>query len=176
MVAYDIQEGKMTLSHFRPTMQQPQSAVDYIRTNLEVFAKDIHPIDHIELHKQTGEMVYSTLVNKTLMAHRLPNYLHNTAAQLELEKASSQAKDNRIKSLEEIIIELGHDPNDPKGIQALMKKKDEDIAALRRQIKLPPTLHPQTANVAQQKEEQDVVALLMTLHKRLIETEGALEA
>jgi len=51
---------------------------------------------------------------------------------LELEKASSQAKDNRIKSLEEIIIELGHDPSDPKGMQALMKKKEEDIAALKK--------------------------------------------
>jgi len=51
------------------------------------------------------------------------NSLHHTSAQLELEKASSQAKDNRIKSLEEIIIELEHDPNDPKGVQALMKKK-----------------------------------------------------
>ena len=37
MEAYDIQEGKMNLSHFRPTMKQPQSAADYIRTNLEVF-------------------------------------------------------------------------------------------------------------------------------------------
>ena len=122
----------MILSHFRPTMQHPQSAADYIRTNLEVFAKDIHPMDQIELHKQTGEMVYSTLVDKTLLAHRLQNCLHNTAAQLELENASSQAKVNRIKSLEEIIIELGHDPNDPKGVQALMKKKYEDIAALRK--------------------------------------------
>lgn len=122
----------MTLSHFRPTMQQPQSVADYIRTNLEFFSKDIHPMDQIELHKQTGEMVYSTLANKTLLAHRLQNYLHNIAAQLELEKASSQAKDNRIKSLEEIIIELGHDPNDPKGVEALMKKKDEDIATLRK--------------------------------------------
>ena len=84
------------------------------------------------------------------MAHRLQNSLHNTAAQLELEKASSQAKDNRIKSLEEIIIELGHDPTDPKGIQALMKKKDEDIAALRRQIRLPATMHPQTIEITQQ--------------------------
>ena len=57
MAAYDIQEGRMTLGHFRPTTQQPQSATDYIRTNLEVFAKDIHPMDQNELHKQTGEMV-----------------------------------------------------------------------------------------------------------------------
>lgn len=97
-------------------MKQPQSASDYIRTNLDVFSKDIHPMDQIELHKQTGEMVYSTLADKTLMAHRLQNSLHNTTTQLELEKASSKAKDNRIKSLGEIVIELGHDPNDPKGV------------------------------------------------------------
>jgi len=154
---------------------KPQSAADYIRTNLEVFTKDIHPMDQIELHKQTREMVYSTLADKSLMAHRLQNSLHNTAAQLELEKASSQAKDNIIKSLEEIIIELGHDPNDRKGVQGLMKKKDEDITALRKQIKLPPTLHPQTEGVVQQKKDQDVVTLLLALHKRLVETEGALE-
>lgn len=116
MAAYDIQEGKMTLSHFRPTMQQPQSAIDYIRTNLEFLSKDIHPMDHIELHKQTGEMVYSTLAEKVLLAHKLQNSLHNTSAQLELEKASSFAKDNRIKSLEEIIIEPGHDPKYLEGI------------------------------------------------------------
>jgi len=62
-----------------------------------------------------------------------------------------------------------------KGVQGLMKKKDEDITALRKQIKLPPTLHPQTEGVVQQKKDQDVVTLLLALHKRLVETEGALE-
>lgn len=133
-------------------------------------------MDQIELHKQIGEMVYATWADKTLLVHRLQNSLNNTTAQLELEKASSQAKDNRLKSLEEIIIELGHDPNDPKGVQALMKKKDEDIAALRKLVKLPPTFHPQTEDVAQQRRDQDVTAMLVTLHKRLVETEGALEA
>lgn len=93
-----------------------------------------------------------------------------------MEKASSQAKDNRIKSLEEIIIELGHDPINPKGVQALIKKKEEDITALKRQLKLPATLHPQTTEIAQQKEEQDVVTFHMSLHKRLIEIKSALEA
>ena len=141
-----------------------------------MLAKDIHPMDQIELHKQTREMVYATLADKTLLAHRLQNSLHNIVAQLELEKASSQAKDNRIKSLEEIIIELEHDPSDPKGVQALIKEKDEDITSLRRQIRLSPTLHYQATELAQQKEKQDVVSLLTTLHKRLIETESALEA
>jgi len=175
MSAYDIAKGNMTMSHFMPTMLQPQSTADYIRTNLEIFAKDIHPMDQIELHKQTGEMVYATMADKTLLTYKLKNSLNNTTAQLELEKASSQAKDNRIKSLEEIIIDLGHDPSDPKAVQALMKKKEEDIAALRRMVKLPATLHPQTESVAKQKKEEDVVAMLLTLHKRLMETEGSLE-
>ena len=71
MATYDIQEGKMTLSNFRPTTQQPQSAANYIRTNLESLSKDIHPMDQVELHKQTGKMVYSTLADKTLLAHGL---------------------------------------------------------------------------------------------------------
>jgi len=45
MSAYDIKEGKMIMSYFKPKVQQPQSAADYIRTNLEVLAKDIHQID-----------------------------------------------------------------------------------------------------------------------------------
>ena len=130
--AYDIKEGKMIMSYFKTKVQQPRSVVDYIRTNLKVLAKDIHPIDQIELHKQTREMVYSTLVDKAMLAHELQSSLDNTTAQLDWEKASSLAKDNRIKSLEDIIMELGHDPKDAKGIKALIKKKEEDIAALRK--------------------------------------------
>ena len=57
------------------------------------------------------------------MAHRLENSLNNTTAQLQLERASLQAKDNRIKSLEDLIIELGHNPKDIKAAEGLIKKK-----------------------------------------------------
>lgn len=69
MVAYDIKEEKMILIHFKPKVQHPQTAADYIKTNLEVLTKDIHPMDQIELHKQTGEMVYATLADKAMLAH-----------------------------------------------------------------------------------------------------------
>lgn len=114
MSAYGIKEGKMIMSYFKPKVQKPRSTTDYLRTNFEVMAKDIHPLYQIELHKQTGEMIYSTFTGKAMMAHRLQNSLDNTTAQLHLEKASSQAKDNRIKSLELITIGLGHDPKDAK--------------------------------------------------------------
>lgn len=132
-------------------------------------------MDQIELHKQTGEMVYATLADKAMMAHQLKESLSNTSAQLDLEKISSLAKENRIKTLEEIIVELGHDPKDAKGIKALIKKKEEDIAALRKKLKLPVTMHPQTTELAQEKAEEDVMDLLMRMNQRLIQTEQELK-
>ena len=132
-------------------------------------------MDQIELHKQTGEMVYATLAGKAMLAHELKESLKNTNTQLDLEKMSSLAKDNRIKTLEEIIIDLGHDPKDPKGVRALMKKKDDDIAALRKRLRLPLTEHPQTAELVQQKEAEDTLDLLMQMNQRIIQMEKELE-
>jgi len=126
----------MILSHFKPKIPKPQTAADYIRTNLEVLAKDKHPMDRIELHKQTSEMVYATLVDKAMLAHQLKESLTHTNTQLDLERMSSTAKDNRIKTLEEIIMDIGHDPKDAKGIKALMKKKKDDITALKKKIEV----------------------------------------
>jgi len=92
-----------------------------------------------------------------------------------LGKASSLAKDNRIKSLEEIIIELGHNPKDAKGIKALMKKKLDDIVSLRKQLKLSITMHPQTIEVAQEKAKEDMMDFLMKMNQRLNETDQELE-
>jgi len=132
-------------------------------------------MDQIELHKQTGEMVYATLADKAMLVHQLKKSLSNTSDQLDLERISSLAKDNRIKTLEEIIIELGHDPKDAKGIKALIRKKEEDIAALRKQLRLPVTMHPQTRELAQEKVEEDTRDLLMRMNQRLIATEQELE-
>ena len=131
-------------------------------------------MDQIELHKQTGEMVYASLADKTLVNYRLENSLNNTTAQLDLERASSQAKDNRIKALEDIIIELGHDPKDVKAVKELLKLRDADMAALRKMIKIPATLHPQTEEVAQLRHDKDAAAMLVSLYKQLILTQEKL--
>jgi len=77
-------------------------------------------------------MVYSTLKSVAIVAHQLQNSLNNISAQFQLEKASSQAKDTRIKSLEDLIIELGHDPKDVKATERLIKKKNDDIVAMKK--------------------------------------------
>jgi hypothetical protein len=101
----------MQVSFLQPTVQQPKTSADYKKTDFEVLARDVHPIDQIEFHKQAGEMIYSTLTGKAMAAQSCKDSLDNViTTQYKLEKASSQAKDNRIKSLEDLVIELGHDP------------------------------------------------------------------
>ena len=120
-------------------------------------------------------MIYSTLTDKAMAANRLEDSLNNTSTQLQIEKASSQAKDNRIKYLEEIIISLGHNPKDIKGIEALIKNKDDDIAALRKQLKLPASRHPQTKEVLKKNSKEEMMELLLKMNEQLSETEKELE-
>lgn len=42
-------------------------------------------------------------------------------------------------------------------------------------MKLPVTMHPQIAELAQEKVEEDVIDLLMRMNRRLIQTEQELE-
>ena len=110
-----------------------------------------------------------------MMSQKLQNSLDNTNAQLHLEKASSHAKDNRIKTLEEMIIGLGHNPKDFKAIETLIKKKDDDIVALRKQLKFPSSRHPQTAEIMKQNSEEEMMELFLKLNEWLNETEKELE-
>jgi len=41
-----------------------------------------------------------------------------------------------------LVIEIGYNPNDIKATKNLIKKKIEDIVALKKQLKLPPFEHP----------------------------------
>ena len=77
-------------------------------------------------------MVYSTLTNKAITTHQLQNSLNNILAQFQLEKASSQPKDARIKPLEDLVIRLAHDPKDVKETEQLLKNKNDYIAQLKK--------------------------------------------
>jgi len=46
-----------------------------------------------------------------------------------------------------LVIELGRNPKDVKAAEKLKKKKNDDIAALRKKLKIPPLHHPQTTEV-----------------------------
>ena len=52
--------------------------------------------------------------------------------QMKMDKASLYAKDLRIKALEELVLQVGYDPSNVQAAGLLIKKKNEDIAALRK--------------------------------------------
>ena len=54
-----------------------------------------------------------------------------------MERISLHAEDFRIKTLEDLVIRLGYDPANVKVVEELIKKKNEHIVALRKQLKLP---------------------------------------
>lgn len=94
-----------------------------------------------------------------------------------MEKASSHAKDTRIKSLEDIMIELGHDPKNIKATEQLIKKNNYEIAALKNKLKIPQLQHPQTQQVMEnQTRHEDLMDLVLKLNDHLRETKKELDS
>jgi hypothetical protein len=84
-------------------------------------------------------MVFYTLAHASTSTSKLQVSLNNVQTQLKLEKISSFAKDNRIKNLEELVLKISYNPSNVKAAKEMIKKKNVDIASLRKQLKLPPT-------------------------------------
>ena len=120
----------------------PNTVVDYKKVDMEVATDKIHELDQIEFHRQASEMLYSIVTTKAMSAHSLQNIICNMQDQMKMDKASLYAKDLRIKALKDLVLQVGYDPTNIKAVEALVKKKNEDIAALRKQLKLPQGEHP----------------------------------
>ena len=67
-----------------------------------------------------------------MSAHKLQNTISNMQDQMKMDKASLYAKDLRIKALEDLVLQVGYDPTNIKAAEALVTKKNEDIAAFRK--------------------------------------------
>ena len=83
---------------------------------------------------------------------------------MKLDKGSLYAKDIRIKALEDLILQVGYDPSNVQVAELLIKKNNDDIAALRKQLKLPQSEHPQTKEILQdQTEKEEMMKLILKL-------------
>jgi hypothetical protein len=114
----------MHMAFLQAQVPDPKVITDYKRETFEFQTKDVHPADQMDLHRQTGEMVFSTLAHASTTASRLQVSLNNVQTQLKLEKISSFAKDNRIKTLEELVLKIGYDPSNVKAVEEMIKKKN----------------------------------------------------
>jgi hypothetical protein len=78
-----------------------------------------------------------------------------------MEKISSFAKDNKIKTLEEMVLKISYDHANVKEAEEMIKKKNTDIASLRKQLNLPLTEDPQTKEIAKKEGEKDEMLRLL---------------
>lgn len=86
----------------------------------------------MELHKQTSEMLYSTLTNSIMEASRVQASVNNIQSQFKLEKIYSLDKDNKIKSFEDLVNKLGYDTNNVNVVERIIRRKNVDIATLKK--------------------------------------------
>ena len=127
----------MQMEFMEAQVPQPKGASNYKKTSFEFDIKDIHPIEKMEMHKQTGEIISYTLINIAMSLSKLEVSYAKIRSQLKMEKVSSLAKDNRMKSLEDLVVKIGYDLKDINIAEEIIKKKNMDIGALRKQLKLP---------------------------------------
>jgi hypothetical protein len=174
--AFDTEKGRMHMAFLQAQVPDPKAITDYKRATFEFQTKDVHPADQMDLHKKTGEMVFHTLVHASASISKLQVSLNNAQTQLKLEKILSFAKDNRIKTLEELVLKIGYDPSNVKAAKEMIKKKNGDIDSLRKQLKLPPTEDLQVKEIAEKEGEKDeMLKLLMEKNAQLKEMEAEME-
>ena len=77
MYAFDTEKGRMHMEFLQAQVPDPKVIIDYKRATFEFQTKDVHPADQMDLHKETGEMVFSMLAHASTVASRLQVSLNN---------------------------------------------------------------------------------------------------
>lgn len=77
----------------------------------------------MDFHKQTSEMLYSTLTNSLMATSKLQDSVNNIKSRLKIQKIYFLAKDTKIKSLEDFVIKLGYDPGNVKVAEEIIRRK-----------------------------------------------------
>jgi hypothetical protein len=95
--SFDTDKGIMLLEFLQAQVPYPKTTTDYKKNSFDFDVKDVHPIDHMDKHRQTGEMIFLTLKNTSMTASKLQVSLTNIQSQLKIENISSLTKYNRIK-------------------------------------------------------------------------------
>jgi hypothetical protein len=166
----------MCLAFLQAQVPQPKEITGYKRSTIAFDTKKFHPTDQMDFHRQIGEMVFSTLAHASSTVAKLQVSLSNVQTQWKLETISSFAKDNKIKSLEELVLKIRYDPSNVKVAEEMIKKKNAYISSLRKKLKLPPTEDSQAKEIAEAKnEKEELLKLIMQQNTQLTEMEAELE-
>ena len=74
------------------------------------------------------------------------------------------------------MIEVGYDPANVKVAEELVKKKNADIATLRKKLKIPPTKYPWAKEIVQGENQKDeMMSLILQMNAQIKEMEIEME-
>jgi hypothetical protein len=68
---FDTEKRRMHIEFLQAQVPQPKEISDYKRSTFEFDVKELHLADQMDMHRQIGEMIFSTLANTSTMVANL---------------------------------------------------------------------------------------------------------
>lgn len=82
--AFDSEKGRMEMAFLQAHLTFPKSPFDYKKTMISFDTSQIHPIDQMDMHRKTSEMLFSTMATTTMSLSKLGTTLSNVQSQIKL--------------------------------------------------------------------------------------------
>ena len=92
-------------------------------SEMEVKLDKISVPDKIQLHKQTGDVIYSDLLHAIMKVNKLQVLVDKMEVQLKHEKVENKANLIHIKKLQGHVISLGSKPGNVQETNKLLEKR-----------------------------------------------------
>ena len=96
-------------------------------SEMELRLEKISVPDKIQLHKQTGDIIYSDLLHAMMKVNKLQILVNKLEVQLKPEKVENKANAIQIKKLQADIISLGNEKDNTEAIKRLLEEKDNAL-------------------------------------------------
>ena len=111
----------------------------------------------IQLHKQTGDVIYSDLLHAIMRITKLQSLVDKMEVQLKHGKVENKANLIQIKKLQGDVISLGTEPSSMQETKKLLEEKDNTIQVLKKKLKVPNAEHFQSSELFAFQEEKKKV-------------------
>ena len=119
----DFRDGTFNMAILHPKSKQVKSSKDFKATQLNFNMNEMHVLDKVDLHRKMGEMVSKDLIQSTTSLNKLQVQLEKVQKQLRIQRIKNRERQTKINDLEQMIIKLGYNPNDPEPIKSLLTDK-----------------------------------------------------
>ena len=133
---------------------------------MEVILDKISVSDKIQLHKQTGDIIYSYLLHAMVKINKLQVLVDKLKVQLKHDKVENKANSIQIKKLQADIVSSGDETRNTLAIRRLLEEKDNALHVLKKRLKIPSTEHVQSSELLALQEEKDKI------HQEMMEYKG----